>query len=168
VPHLVDVGVTPDAAARLLALTGLGAIGAQILLGYVADRWHTEGAFTLGQAGMVASTILLWLAQPQDEWRLLLYAATFSLGFATNQGIITLMVADVVPGGSLGKFTGLQAVLISLGVAIGPGVGGLAHDGLGSYGPAFVVALVCELIAVGCVWLASGRKGPLVPEPQLA
>lgn len=168
VPHLVDVGVAPATAAWLLGLTGLTAIGGQLLLGWVADRWNAESAFTLGIGGMIVATALLWNAEPGQQLLLMVYAVTFGLGYAANQGIVTLMVADMIPGGSLGKLTGLQAVLISLGVALGPGFGGWAHDALGTYAPAFLLALVCEALAIFCAWLAASRRCALVFEPAPA
>ncbi len=166
VAHLVDIGVSRSWVAALLGLSGAETVAAVLLLGYLTDHWHIEAAYTVGYMGLVGSIALLWIAHPGQDWLLLAYSSFFSLGFAASQGSSTLMMAEIGDERSLGVLTGVQTVFISLGVAMGPALGGWLHDQTGDYHLALAFAAATALAGIACAWWAAPRHGRLVTESR--
>jgi predicted MFS family arabinose efflux permease len=159
IPYLIDAGFSPARATSVLALSGVGAAGAMLLWGWVADRWNGEWAYTAGSLALMAAIGVLYVVRPGGDALLYGYAALFALGFASRQGLASFMVAELVAGRSLGALMGVVGAQISLGTAIGPALGGWTYDYSGSYEVAFVVSLVTAVVSVGCIWLAAPRHG---------
>jgi nitrate/nitrite transporter NarK len=161
IPYLIDAGFSPARATAMLALSGVGAAGAMLLWGWVADRWNGEWAYTVGSLALMASIGVLYVARPGGDALLYAYAVLFALGFASRQGLTSFMVAELAAGRSLGALMGIVGMQISLGTALGPALGGWTYDHTGSYDLAFVIALATAAVSIGCIWLAAPRRGPI-------
>jgi MFS family permease len=161
VAYLGDVGFAPSVAAAVLGLTGACTVGASLLWGYAADHWGLEMTYTAGSAALAATIGALALVAPGREGLLPVLAVLFALGIASRQGLGPLMGAALCRGRSLGALMGILGATTALGVGLGPGLGGWVFDLVGSYQPAFALALASTLAAVVCIWFAAPRRGAL-------
>jgi MFS family permease len=163
-PVLVDAGYAPAVVAAQVGLSGVGIAVCMPLLGYLADRWRAEVAFTLGSVALLGALGVLYVVAPGQEVLLYSYTALFALGFASRQGLTASMAGGMMKGPAIGTLMGFVTTSITIGTAIGPLVGGWSFDYLGTYQPALAVSVLCTVVAILCIWLAAPRHGSLVPE----
>jgi MFS family permease len=90
-------------------------------------------------------------------WPLYLYACFFGLGYGARGPILSAIAADLFPGPSFGTIFGLISIGSGLGGALGPWCGGYVYDLLGSYRPAFLLALGALFGVIACFWIATRR-----------
>jgi MFS family permease len=107
---------------------------------------------------------LCLLALPAHRGAPLLYLMVgaqglFGYGLATVDGAIP---AELFQGERFGTIFGTLSSASILGAASGPWVAGLVFDRVGSYAPAFWLAIALCLVSIACIWLAAPRKVRLV------
>ncbi|MBX0328452.1 MFS transporter [Oscillochloris sp. ZM17-4] len=158
VAHFVDRGVTRATAAAVFGGSGLVTAGSYIGFGLLSDRIGRERSFYLGAAAQALALIML-LALPGDAplAYLYAYAVLWGVGEGSRSGLLTAIASDRFAGPQLGAIVGTLGAAFGLGAAIGSWAGGLIFDGLGSYTPAFLSALVATGVACGCVAIAKGN-----------
>jgi MFS family permease len=157
--YLVEVGFAPELAAWALGLVGLGGIAGQIVIGHLSDRIGREWAWTIAAAGFVLCYLCLLGLQERPSATLvyLMVAAQGLLGYglATVYGAIP---AELFQGKHFGTIFGTLSSASILGAACGPWLTGWIYDRVGSYTPAFWLAIGLCLISIACIWLAAPRK----------
>ena len=157
--YLVEVGFAPELAAWALGLVGLGGIAGQIVIGHLSDRIGREWAWTIAATGFVLCYLcLLGLqARPSATLVYLMVAAQGLLGYglATVYGAIP---AELFQGKHFGTIFGTLSSASILGAACGPWLTGWIYDRVGSYTPAFWLAIALCLVSIACIWQAAPRK----------
>jgi MFS family permease len=157
--YLLEVGFAPGRAAFALGLVGLAGIAGQIVIGHLSDRIGREWAWTLAAAGFVLCYLCLLALQqwPSAALVYLMVAVQGLLGYglATVYGAIP---AELFQGRHFGTIFGTLSSASILGAACGPWLAGAIYDRVGSYTPAFWLAIVLSLISIACIWLAAPRK----------
>jgi predicted MFS family arabinose efflux permease len=157
--YLVEVGFAPELAAWALGLVGLAGIAGQIVIGHLSDRIGREWAWTLAASGFVLCYVcLLALGEaPSITLVYLMIAAQGLLGYglATIYGAIP---AELFQGKHFGTIFGTLSSASILGAACGPWLTGAIYDRVGSYAPAFWLAITLSLLSIACIWLAAPRK----------
>ena len=133
VPLLHDRGYTPQAAAALLGVSGLAAMGMRVVVGLGLDRIH----------GPIFSAIVMLL--PAAGVGLLLthagapapFFVAICLGLAIGAEIDMLgfFVSRYFGRRSFGTLYGLVFAAFTIGVGIGPAILGFGYDRFGSYDP---------------------------------
>ncbi|MEV6829206.1 MFS transporter [Amycolatopsis sp. NPDC051102] len=130
------VPVLPGYAARLgasqaeigvlFASYAVGLVVATPVLGRLSDRFGRRRPMLAGSAGLAASTVLYAFA---DSYALLL-TARFAQGVAAaavwTAGVA--LVADLVPAERLGRSMGLVMGAMSVGLILGPPLGGFLEQ----------------------------------------
>jgi predicted MFS family arabinose efflux permease len=161
--YLLEIGFRPKLAAFALGLVGLAGVVGQIAIGHLSDRVGREWAWTVAALGFVICYLCL-LALPARPGALLLYLMVgaqglLGYGLATVYGAIP---AELFQGERFGAIFGTLSSASILGAASGPWVAGLVFDRVGSYAPAFWLAIALCLVSIACIWLAAPRKVRLV------
>lgn len=143
VPHVTDLGITPEIAAFVLSLTGAGNIVGGIILGGVADRVGNRQSLALC---LILVAMSIYLLVPISEiWLLYLVALLFGLGAGGGGVAEPTLVAELFGLKSHGLILGVVSFSFTIGGAIGPVVTGYLFDISGNYNTAF---LVCGSVAV--------------------
>jgi len=164
--HLVEFLARSIALPILVASTVFGALslvslGGRMFFGWLADRLHGEGAFTVAMgctiSGFIMLLALVWLG---GAWPL--YAFVISYGFAQGAGGIAIAAKtiEVFQGPRLGTIFMVVTLSANLGSAFGAWFGGRLFDLTGSYTLTFVTAIVSGVLAIGC--MRAGRTQPQV------
>ena len=162
VPHAIDMGISPSAAAAALGLMGGLSIPGRLLSGLLSARvgWHR--LLALSFLGMGASVVWLWMVR--DIWMLYVFALFYGVfhGIRIAGGVGVL--PEIFGIRSLGELIGVSA---SLGQVIGsfsPYVSGAIFDATGSYAPAFLIVFLLAIAAavVAALLKRIGRR--IVPD----
>ncbi|ETW94024.1 MAG: hypothetical protein ETSY1_36645 [Candidatus Entotheonella factor] len=173
IEFLVGTGVLQlFAAAALLSAVSLVSLPGRMFFGWLVDRLHPNGAFSLAMScTMLGFGVLLLLAYFETRW--LLYAFVVIYGFAQGAGGISIAAKTVAL--FHGPYVGTIFMVVNpsgnLGAAIGAWLGGRLFDLSGSYTLTFTTAIVSGLLAIGCMWLGGSNRrslaAPKMPEPPV-
>lgn len=141
-----DLGASTAAIGLLFAVYAVGLVLATPILGMLSDRVGRRRPMLFGSVGLVGATVLFALA---DNYELLV-TARFMQGVAASAvwtaGVA--LVADVTESSNLGKAMGTVMAAMSVGLILGPPVGGfLEHAGDHST-PFFVMTGVAVISGV--------------------
>jgi MFS family permease len=157
--YLVDGGYDKMVAASVVGLVGLLSMLGKVLWGEVGDRLGRERGFTLGNALLILSILLLVLTRVAPSMGLVsLYTLVFALGYAATPPLLSTAAADIFQGKSFGAIYGLICVGQGVGSAFGAWVAGYIFDSTGSYLPAFGVGAASAILSITALWLAAPRK----------
>jgi MFS family permease len=132
VSYAAYCGVAPVTAATVLGAAGLAAMCGRIICGLVADRVgakRTLATCLVLQAGAIA------LYGPAHELDTL-YAVSMLFGFSYGGAmpLYAILVREHFPAKIMGSVFGVVAMISTLGMALGPPVGGWLFDRFGGYG----------------------------------
>ena len=97
-----------------------------------------------------------------DSGEILLWIGCFiyGLGFGAFGALIPLIIVEQFGMKNLGSLMGINLMLTSITMAIGPLVAGMIHDQTGSYRNAFLGISILFILAIILVWLSKFGKGP--------
>ncbi|MGD9118879.1 MAG: MFS transporter [Dehalococcoidia bacterium] len=152
VPHITDMGFTPNDAAGILSVFGVASIVGRIFGGGAADkigRKLTTVIVLLFQAGA-----LLWLTGAEELWMLYVIAAIIGFSYSGFSSSMGAYIGDIFGLSQIGTTFGLLEIGFATGAAAGPAIGGLIYDNRGSYYIAFLlfgIASVVISLLVGCL-----------------
>jgi MFS family permease len=157
--YLIEIGVSPSAAAWALGAVSLGAVPGQIALGHLSDRIGREWIWTIGNSGFILCCVALILLRnhPLPPLLYLMVIAQGSLGYGLTS-VMGAIPAEIFEGRNYGSIFGTVMLTAILGGAAGPWVTGVMYDRLGTYLPAFKLFMVLNLVSTVAIWLAAPRK----------
>jgi MFS family permease len=145
VPHALYSGISPAAAANILAVYGIFSGVGGFAIGIIADGIGVK------KVGLVCFLILflalLWLLAFQNIWQLYLFAAVFGFAFG-GIGVVEMLSIVWLFGLKSNAFI-LASVDIGLvfGAAVGPVIAGYIYDTTNSYQLAFILCAGASLAA---------------------
>lgn len=156
--HLIEFLVSAGLLAILTASTVLSAVslvslGGRIFFGWLVDRLHGAGAFTVAMScTMTGFVMLLLLAGSAASWPL--YAFVLIYGFAQGAGGIAIAAktVELFQGPYLGTIFMVVSLSANLGSAFGAWCGGRLFDLSGSYALTFLTAIFSGVLAITCMW----------------
>jgi len=153
-----DVGYSSTFAASIFALYGIFMVAGQLSAG-ISDWIGREITVTLIAILAIGALVaLISVKDTSQPWLLYLYAICFGYGGGIFSPTITAGAADIFHGKHFGAIAGLLLTGMGTGGVIGPWLGGYIHDITGSYFSAFVLSMVCFVLACIAFWIAAPRK----------
>ena len=159
VPFLVSSGrLELVGAASVSSAVSLVSLGGRMFFGWLVDRLHGEGAFSVAMSCTITGFVmLLILSQSAAYWPL--YAFVLVYGFAQGAGGIAIAAKTIAlfQGPSLGTIFMVVNLSANLGAAFGAWYGGRLFDVSESYALTFATAIASGLLAISCMWI--GRHG---------
>jgi MFS family permease len=162
VTHAIDRGVTAMAAATVLSLAGLASLTGKIGCGIFADRVGAKRTLVAGLALQAVAISLYLLTGGLASF----YALALMFGFAYGgvMPLYAIVVRESFGERIMGAAFGAVSLAATLGMALGPWLGGVAYDALGSYAWMFIGS---SAIGVGAVALALTLPPPRAVAPPL-
>jgi MFS family permease len=168
VTHAIDRGVPTMAAATLLSVAGLASLSGKIGCGIFADRIGAKRVLVGGLALQAVAVSLYLVTREVAHF----YAVAVMFGFAYG-GIMPLyaiLVREYFGARIMGTVFGAVGFASTLGMALGPPVGGWLYDAFGSYGWLFIAS---SAIGLGAVAIALTFRPPravavALPSPSVA
>jgi len=162
--HLVafcsDLGIAPSHGAAMLSVVlGFGFLSRQ-LWGAFSDR--AGGLMTLAVCSACQVTALTAFTITQDEIGLFTVAALFGLGFSGLVPAYVLTLRELFPDGEASWRVPTLLMFSGSGMAAGAWMGGFLYDWFGYYAPAFVSAIVANILnlAIVVILLLRQHAGP--------
>ena len=158
--HLVafcsDLGIAPSHGAAMLSVVlGSGFLSRQ-LWGAFSDR--AGGPMTLVVCSACQAMALTAFTMTQDEIGLFTVAAFFGLGFGGLVPAYVLTLRDLFPAGEASWRVPTLLMFSGSGMAAGAWMGGALYDWFGYYAPAFVAAIVANLLNLAIVMVLLLRQ----------
>ena len=158
VSYAADCGVAPLTAATVLGAAGLAALSGRIICGLLADRTGAKRTLVACLALQAVAIALYLVARDLDT----LYAVSMLFGFSYGGAmpLYAILVREYFPAKIMGSVFGVVAMISTLGMALGPPVGGWLFDQFGGYGWLYVAS---SAIGVAGVLIAMTVR-PLLPQ----
>ena len=162
VTHAIDRGVPAMAAATVLSAAGLASLTGKIGCGIFADRVGAQRTLVAGLALQAVAISLYLLTSGLASF----YALALVFGFAYGgvMPLYAIVVREYFGERIMGAAFGAVSLAATLGMALGPWLGGWAYDALGSYAWMFIGS---SAIGLGAVAIALTFQPPRAVAPSL-
>lgn len=155
VTHAIDRGVSAMAAATVLSAAGLASLSGKILCGIFADRVGAKRTLVAGLAlQAVAISLYLWSGGLASFYAL---ALVFGFAYGGVMPLYAILVREYFGERVMGAAFGAVSLTATLGMALGPWIGGWLYDALGSYAWMFIGS---SAIGLGAVAIALTFRPP--------
>ena len=145
-PHIQDMGFSSTDAALVLAFIGLPNTLARIIVGIASDKFGVKPSLVILLLIMVIS--LVWIQVARGLGMLYLFAFMFGIGSGGVIALQALATAESFGLRSLGVILGTVTFIYTTGGATGAFFSGFIFDLMGSYSPAFWIAVVFALLSL--------------------
>jgi MFS family permease len=150
VSYAISCGVPTMAAVSIYSLEGLSGLGGRLLLGVAADRLGVKSVLICGLLVQSVAIMGYLFASRLNEFYLL--ALVFGAAYGGVMPLYAVLARDYFDQRLMGSVFGAATLLSSLGMALGPVVGGWVfdtyHDYRWLYIGSFVLAVGAAAIAV--------------------
>jgi MFS family permease len=146
VTNAIDHGITAMAAATVFSAAGLASFTGKIVCGLVADRAGAKRTLVVGLA-IQAIAISFYLVT-RELWGFYAVALLFGFAYGGVMPLYAVVVREYFGARIMGSVFGAVSTVATLGMALGPVVGGTLYDRLGSYAWMFIGSFGIGLAAV--------------------
>ena len=156
VPYAEDRGISPQSAAALLSLLGVGSAVGRFAIGAAADRigrWRGLG-LSFGGIGLSA---LVWLAS-DGMAGLGAFAVLLGLFWGGAVALAPSVMADYFGTRAVSGIIGVLYAGVGVGALVGPVIAGLVFDVWVSYTVAIVYSTVAPVLGGACVLSAESPQ----------
>jgi len=165
VTHAIDRGIPAMAAATVLSVAGLASLSGKVVCGLAADRIGVKKTLLTGLLIQASAIILYLLTQSLGSFYAL--AVMFGLAYGGVMPLYAVLVREYFGERIVGSVFGAVSTAATLGMALGPFVGGRLFDTVGSYAWMYVGA---SMIGFAAVVIALTFRAPravrrLTPQP---
>ena len=146
VTYAMTCGLAPLAAVTVYSVEGLAGLGGRLALGVAADRLGVKRVLIAGLLIQAVAAFLFIFTRQLGEF----YAVAAMFGFAYG-GVMPLyavLAREYFGQRILGAVFGAAAMVSSLGMALGPALGGWIYDTFGQYTWMYVGSAAIGLGAV--------------------
>lgn len=168
VTHAIDRGVTAMAAVTVLSVAGLASLGGKIVCGLVADRVGAKQTLVVGLAIQAVAVTLYIFTRDLASF----YALSVMFGFAYGgvMPLYAILVREYFGARIMGTAFGAVALVSTLGMSIGPPVGGWLFDTYGSYSWLYMSSFAIGLaaVAIASTFRPPATVGAALPSPSPA
>jgi MFS family permease len=155
VTHAIDRGIPTMAAATVLSAAGLASLGGKIGCGIFADRVGAKRTLVAGLALQAVAISLYVFTSGLASF----YALALVFGFAYGgvMPLYAILVREYFGARVMGAAFGAVSLVATLGMALGPLIGGWLFDTVGSYAWMFIGS---SAIGLGAVAIAFTFRPP--------
>jgi MFS family permease len=153
-------GIAPAYAVTIYSIEGVGGLAGRVVLGLAGDRFGVKPVLIAGLLIQALGAGAYLFARDLESF----YAVAVVFGFAYG-GVMPLyavLARDYFGPKIMGAVFGAAAMVSSLGMALGPTIGGWLFDTFHNYSGLYIAALVLGLGAVAIAF-AFPRRAAGVP-----
>ncbi|ORZ06606.1 major facilitator superfamily domain-containing protein [Lobosporangium transversale] len=154
-PFIVErLGLKSTANGALIACFAVGVLISSPIAGIISDKMaNRRTPMIVGLVGLLLATIL-FMEGMDHFWLLLISRFCAGVAGGTMMTLGLALLSDTFPSNQLGQEMGKVMIGQSLGLMVGPPVGGLLQDNVGDKAPyvfcivLIVIDLVCRLLII--------------------
>jgi MFS family permease len=155
VTNVIDHGISAMAATTVLSAAGLASLSGRVICGLLADRLGAKRVLIVGLAIQAAAVGLYLVTRELIGFYAL--ALMFGLAYGGVMPLYAIVVREYFGARIMGATFGAVAFASTLGMALGPWLGGVLYDSFGSYAWLFIGSFG---IGLGAVALAFAFRPP--------
>jgi MFS family permease len=138
VSYAVNCGIPLMAAVSIYSLEGLAGMGGRLVFGLLGDRFGAARVLVL--ALLAQAIVALGYVHARQLGSFYTVAALFGFTYAGVMPLFAVIARENFPLRMMGTVIGGTTMASSLGMALGPAVGGLIYDTFTSYAWLFIGA----------------------------
>jgi len=146
ISYALACGIPTVAAVSIYSLEGLAGLGGRVVLGLLGDRY---GAKRVLIAGLMLQALgagsFVFVNRLQEFYAV---AAVFGFAYGGVMPLYAVLARDYFGQQIMGTVLGAAAMVSSLGMALGPSVGGWIYDTFGGYSWLYIGSFAIGLGAV--------------------
>ena len=131
VTYAMTCGLAPLAAVTIYSVEGLAGLGGRLALGVLSDRLGVKRVLIAGLLIQAVAAGAFVFASRLGEFYAV--AATFGFAYGGVMPLYAVLAREYFGQRILGAVFGAAAMVSSLGMALGPAVGGWIFDRFGAY-----------------------------------
>jgi MFS family permease len=146
VTYAMTCGLAPLAAVTVYSVEGLAGLGGRLALGVAADRLGVKRVLIAGLLIQAVAAFLFIFARRLGEFYAV--AAVFGFAYGGVMPLYAVLAREYFGQRILGAVFGAAAMVSSLGMALGPAVGGWIFDTFGEYSWLYIGSAAIGLGAV--------------------
>jgi MFS family permease len=165
VSYAIGCGLPAMAAVTIYSVEGLSGLGGRVLLGMLADRLGAKPVLVAGLVVQALAAGTYLFVTGLGEFYAV--AVVFGLAYGGVMPLYAVLARDYFGPRIMGTVFGAAVMASSLGMALGPSVGGWIFDTFKGYGwlyiGSFGIGIGAVAIALAFPPLPSGRHGHLRP-----
>lgn len=146
VSYAIACGLAPLAAVTIYSVEGLAGLGGRILLGIAGDRFGAKPVLVAGLAVQALAAGSYLFTREIGEFYAV--AIVFGLAYGGVMPLYSVLAREYFPLAIMGTILGATAMISSLGMALGPAIGGWIFDRQGEYAWLYIASAAMGLGAV--------------------
>jgi MFS family permease len=145
VSYAIGCGLPMTAAVTIYSMEGAAGLGGRVLFGLLADRYGAKPVLVAGLAvqGLAAAAYL----QANQLTGFYAVAIVFGIAYGGTMPLYASLAREAFGPRILGSVLGAAGMLSSLGMALGPLIGGWLYDRYGSYTWLYIGSMALGLAA---------------------
>ena len=159
VSYAIGCGLPMVAAVIIYSMEGAAGLGGRLLFGVLADRYGAKPVLVTGLL-VQAFAAVSYLAVNQLGG-FYAVAIVFGAAYGGTMPLYAALAREAFGPRILGTVLGAATMVSSLGMALGPYVGGWLYDRFGSYAWLYIGSLMAGLAAAGIASLFPRRREAL-------
>jgi MFS family permease len=146
VSYAIACGLAPLAAVTIYSAEGLAGLFGRLVFGVSGDRFGAKRTLVVGLLIQAAGAGAYYFARGLSEFYSV--ALVFGMAYGGVMPLYAVIAREYFPMRIMGTVFGAAAMISSLGMALGPAVGGWIYDTSGSYGWLYIGSFGMGLGAV--------------------
>src|SRR5688500_647745 len=162
ISYAMVCGIPAVAAVSIYSLEGLAGLGGRLVFGVLGDRYGARRVLMAGLLVQALAAGSFVFARRLDEFYLV--AAVFGFAYGGVMPLYAVLARDYFGQQIMGTVLGAAAMVSSLGMALGPWLGGWIFDRFGSYAWLYIGSFA---IGLGAAAIALAFPRPLVRPVEL-
>ena len=162
ISYAMVCGIAPLAAVTIYSLEGFAGLIGRVAFGVAGDRYGAKRVLIAGLFIQALAAGSFMFANRLGDFYAV--AAVFGFAYGGVMPLYAVLARDYFGQQIMGTVLGAAAMVSSLGMAIGPWIGGWLFDRFGSYAPMYIYSFV---IGLGAVAIALAFPPPRLREPAL-
>ena len=162
ISYALVCGIPTVAAVTIYSLEGLAGLGGRVVFGLAGDRYGAKRVLIAGLLIQAFAAGSFMFAHQLGEFYAV--AAVFGFAYGGVMPLYAVLARDYFGQAIMGTVLGAAAMVSSLGMAIGPWIGGWLFDTFGSYAPLYIYSFA---VGIGAVAIALAFPPPLMRQPEL-
>jgi MFS family permease len=165
VSYAMTCGISALAAVTIYSAEGLAGLGGRIVFGLAGDKFGAKRTLVAGLLVQAFAAGVYYFARSLTEFYAV--ALVFGLAYGGTMPLYAVIAREYFPMRIMGTVFGAAIMCSSLGMALGPAIGGWIFDTYGSYGllyiASFYIGLAAAAIALTFPPAPSARTRQLQP-----
>jgi MFS family permease len=146
VSYAIACGLPPLTAVTIYSAEGLAGLGGRLVFGLSGDRFGAKRTLVVGLLIQAVAAGAYFFTRQLSEFYAV--ALVFGLAYGGVMPLYAVIAREYFPMRIMGTVFGAATMVSSLGMALGPAVGGLIYDHTGSYGLLYISSFGIGLGAV--------------------